>query len=95
MKDVNWNNEKNKWLQKERLISFENVKHFIESEEYIDIIEHPNQEKYPNQRIFVIEIDKYIYCVPFVESESEIFLKTIFPSRTLTKKYLKNKEVSL
>jgi len=94
MKEVNWSNEKNKWLQKERGISFENVKYFIENEEYIDIIEHPNQERYPGQRVFVIDIDEYIYCVPFAESEAEIFLKTIFPSRTLTKKYLKKKEVS-
>lgn len=94
MKDVNWSNEKNNWLKNERGISFENVKHYIENEEYLDIIEHPNKEKYPNQRIFVIDIDEYIYCVPFVENEVGIFLKTIFPSRILTKKYLKKKEVS-
>lgn len=94
MKDVNWNNEKNDWLKKERGISFEMVKYFIEKEEYIDIIEHPNKENYPNQRIFVLEIDEYIYCVPFVESETEIFLKTIFPSRAFKKEYFKKKEVS-
>jgi hypothetical protein len=92
MKDVNWNNEKNNWLRNERGISFNAVKHYIENEEYIDIIEHPNKEQYPNQRIFVIEIEQYIYCVPFVETEEEIFLKTIFPGRALTKKYLKKKE---
>jgi len=94
MKDVNWSNEKNNWLKNERGIVFENVKYYIENEDYIDIIEHPNKERYPNQRMFVIDIDEYIYCVPFVENETEIFLKTIFPSRTLTKKYLKKKEVS-
>lgn len=93
MKDVNWNNEKNDWLIKERGISFEIVRYYIENEEYVDIIEHPHRERYPNQRIFVLDIEDYIYCVPFVESETEIFLKTIFPSRSLTKKYL-NKEVS-
>jgi hypothetical protein len=93
MKDVNWNNEKNDWLRKERGVSFEIVKYYIENEEYLDIIEHPNKEDYPNQRIFVIDIDGYIYGVPFVESETEIFLKTIFPGRTLNKRYLKKKEV--
>ena len=94
MKDVNWNNEKSSLLMKERGISFEMVKYFIEREDYLDILEHPNQEKYPGQRIFVLEIDDYIYCVPFVESENEIFLKTIYPSRVLKKEYLKKKEVS-
>lgn len=89
MKEINWNNEKNDWLKQNRGISFEFVRHCIENGEYVDIIEHPNKETYPNQRIFVLEIDGYIYGVPFVENETEIFLKTVFPSRTLTKKYLK------
>lgn len=54
MKDVNWSNEKNNWLKNERGISFENIKHYIENEEYVDILEHPNKEKYPNQRMFVM-----------------------------------------
>lgn len=93
MKEVNWNIEKNDWLKKERGVSFEIVKQYIENEDYVDIIEHPQKERYPNQRVFIIDIDGYIFCVPFVENKAEIFLKTIFPSRTLTKKYLK-KEVS-
>ena len=92
MKDVNWDNEKNDWLKKERGISFEIVYHYIENEDYVDIIEHPRKEKYQNQKIFIIDIDGYIYCVPFVESETEIFLKTIFPSRAFTKKYLVKEE---
>ena len=46
-------------------------------------------EKYPNQKIFVINIDNYIWLVPFVKNEKEIFLKTAIPSRKATKKYLK------
>jgi uncharacterized DUF497 family protein len=94
MKNVDWNNEKNDWLKKERGVSFEMVKYYIENEEYLDIIDHPNKKEYPNQRIFVIDIDEYVYCVPFVENEAEIFLKTIFPSRALNKKYLKKKEAA-
>jgi len=41
--------------------------------------------------MFVIDISDYIYLVPFVESETEIFLKTIIPSRKATKQYLKEK----
>jgi hypothetical protein len=54
----------------------------------LDIIQHPNLEKYPSQRIFILEIDHYVYLVPFVENEQEIFLKTIIPSRKMKKKYL-------
>lgn len=55
----------------------------------LDVLEHPNQEKYKGQKIFVVWIDDYIYLVPFVESDDEVFLKTIIPSRKATRKYLK------
>ena len=58
----------------------------------LDVLEHPNQEKHQGQKIFVVEIDEYAYLVPFVESEGEIFLKIIIPSRKATKKYLKGSE---
>ncbi|OIO71416.1 MAG: hypothetical protein AUJ56_04235 [Zetaproteobacteria bacterium CG1_02_49_23] len=50
--------------------------------------QHPNTLKYPNQKMFVVSIEGYAYLVPFIENESEIFLKTIIPSRKATKKYL-------
>jgi hypothetical protein len=37
----------------------------------------------------VVQVDNYIYLVPFIETESDIFLKTIIPSRKATRKYLK------
>ena len=37
---------------------------------------------------FVVAVDDYAYLVPFVESEEELFLKTIIPSRKATKRYL-------
>jgi uncharacterized DUF497 family protein len=89
MKYFNWNSEKNEKLKKERGISFDDVLYYIENDKVIDIIAHPNQEKYKSQKIFVLNIDDYIYLVPFVENEQEYFLKTIIPSRKDTKKYLK------
>ena len=56
----------------------------MEKNKLLDIIRHPNTEQYPHQRIFIIEIDGYAYLIPFVESEEEIFLKTIIPSRKAT-----------
>lgn len=86
MKYFNWNPQKNKKLIKERGVSFEICLVKIENKDILDILDNPN---YPNQKIFVLEIDGYVYLVPFVENENEIFLKTIIPSRKFTKKYLK------
>ncbi len=88
MKFFKWNLEKNAQLIKERGVSFERVLHCIEREGILDIIEHPNQSRYPNQKMFIVGIEKYAYLVPFVESGTEIFLKTIIPSRKATKKYI-------
>ena len=88
MMTYTWNLEKNDWLIEERNISFEKVVFLIEKNGLLDTLRHPNHEKYPNQKMFVIEIDDYAYLVPFVESVDQIFLKTIIPSRKATKKYL-------
>ena len=76
-------------LKTERLICFEDIVLCIEMGFLLDILEHPNQEKYKGQRIFVVQVDDYAYLIPFVENEVEVFLKTIIPSRKATKKYLK------
>ncbi len=90
MKLINWNTEKNELLKKERNISFEEIVIEIINNNVVDTIDHPNQEKYPNQKVYLISINDYIYFVPFVENETEIFFKTIIPSRKETKKYKKN-----
>lgn len=87
-KIIRWNSDKNELLKKNRRISFEDIIIAFEKEKLITIIKHINQEKYPNQKIFILEINFYAYMVPFVETENEIFLKTIIPSRKFTKKYL-------
>ena len=89
MKYYSWNNEKNNHLKVERNVSFEEVVFYIERGQLLDIVEHPNQEKYGGQRIFIVNINNYPYLVPFVETEREIFMKTIIPSRKATKKYLR------
>jgi len=92
MKHYAWNNEKNRQLKAERSVSFEEVVFYIEQGQLLDIVEHPNQERYGGQRIFIIKIRDYAYLVPFVETEREIFLKTIIPSRKATKNYLRGGE---
>jgi uncharacterized DUF497 family protein len=83
-----WNEEKNELLKAERGISFERVVVAIEEGHLLDVLEHPNNEKYKNQKILVVEIEDYAVCVPFVEEENGgFFLKTLFPSRKYTKYY--------
>jgi hypothetical protein len=53
------------------------------------VIEHPNQDEYPGQKIAIMKIDDYAYLVPYVQSGEEIFLKTIIPSRKATNKYVR------
>lgn len=88
MKYFDWNRAKNALLKLERGVSFDDVVIAIQSGGVVDIIEHPNQEKYPNQKIYLVRLNDYIYLVPFVEDDDKKFLKTIVPSRKMTKIYL-------
>ena len=85
----NWNKEKNLLFKKERNLSFEQVVLHIENGDLLDIVEHPNKEKFAHQKILIVQIEDYIISVPFIDNGDERFLKTIIPSRKLTKKYLK------
>lgn len=72
----------------ERGISFEEVLSSVEQGGLLRTLQHPNKSKFPNQRIWVVKVRGYAHLVPFVESESEIFLKTIIPSRKATKQFI-------
>ncbi len=87
---IKFNEEKNELLKATRKISFEDVLIFIKEKKLLDNIAHPNK-KYARQQIYIVEIKGYIYAVPYVinTEKKEIFLKTIYPSRVLTKKYMK------
>ncbi len=89
MKYFAWNAEKNEQLKAERSISFEEVVTHIEQGAVLDILTHPNQTKYPGQRLFVVQMYNYAWLVPFVEDTDHIFLKTIMPSRKATRQYLR------
>lgn len=86
-----WNKEKNERLKTERGISFEQITMHVERGDLLDIVAHPNQSKYPNQQMLIVEINDYVYLVPFVENENGKFLKTIIPSRKATRDYLGGK----
>ena len=88
MKRFSWNAEKNETLRAERGISFEEVVFHIERGDLLEILEHPNRERFAHQKIFVVRIGDYAYLGPFMEDDESVFLKTIIPSRKATRKYL-------
>ena len=92
MKYFDWNNKKNEILKKFRGVSFEQVELAIASGDLVDRIKHPNPAKYPNQKVFLVKIENYVYSVPYVEDSEKIFLKTIIPNRKATKEYLGGKK---
>jgi hypothetical protein len=84
---IDWNEEKNELLKSTRNVSFEMVLEEIVESRILEDAPHPNHDKYPNQNIFVVKIDRYYYLLPYVYNEEMIFLKTIIPSRKMMKKY--------
>jgi uncharacterized DUF497 family protein len=92
MKVFRWDNEKNELLKNSRGVCFEQVVILMEREDILETIEHPNQNKYPGQKIATVMIDDYAYLVPYVQKSDEIFLKTIISSRKATNKYMRSKK---
>ena len=88
MKMFRWNHEKNETLKVQRNMSFEEIVLAIEADGLLDELRHPNPEKYPNQSVFVVALDNYVYLVPYVEEPDYYFLKTVIPSRKATRDYL-------
>jgi len=87
---IKFNEEKNQLLKATRKISFEVVLRAIKEKRLLDNIAHPSL-KHSHQRLYIVEIEGYVYAVPYIRNSEkrEIFLKTIYPSRELTKIYLK------
>ena len=87
-KPIRWSPKKNLELMQTRGISFEEILSSIDQGGLLMTLEHPNQGKYPNQKFWVVRLRDYAHLVPFVETEEEIFLKPIMPSRKATKQFL-------
>lgn len=88
MKYFDWSEIKNTHLKAQRSIGFEDIQATIEEGKVLADTSHPLKSKYPNQKVLIVEFDEYAYVVPYVEDDVKIFLKTIYPSRRMTKKYL-------
>ncbi len=85
-----WDETKNATLKRERGICFEDAVIAIQNGKLLAIKEHHNKLKYREQKIYIVEFNGYVYMVPFEENEKKITLKTIIPSRKMTKLYLNN-----
>lgn len=85
-----YSEEKNIVLKETRRVGFEDIIDAIESGRLLENRDHPNQKKYPGQKIFVVQVRRYAYVVPYVTDKRRkvLFLKTLFPSRQMTKKYM-------
>jgi hypothetical protein len=89
MKPFRWSHDKNQQLLAQRSIGFEAVVVAIEAGGLLDVLAHPNPGRYPHQRILVVEVNRYVHLVPYVETDDHLFLKTIIPSRKATRDYLR------
>jgi len=85
---MRWSAEKSLSLKAERGVSFEEVLSAISQGGLLCVMDHPNRTKYGHQKMLVVRVRDYAYLVPCVESDSEIFLKSIMPSRKATRQFL-------
>lgn len=81
-----WDRTKCEELRKRHGIGFEEIELAIEKEQVLANIASPNA-KYSHQRMLVVWVNNYVHAVPYVMDGDVRFLKTIFPSRALNKKY--------
>lgn len=90
---IEFSEEKNLLLKETRGICFEEVIQAIEKGNILDDLKHRDKKRYPNQRILVVKIKTYAYAVPYVvdKKKEAFFLKTVYPSRVFTKKFLRKK----
>jgi hypothetical protein len=89
MKSHRWNPQKAIEIAENAsrgFVTFEQCVIAIQEGRVLDIIVNPNR---PNQKVYVLEINRYVYAVPFVETDDYVFLKTIYPSRKLLKRYFR------
>ena len=89
MLDYIWDADKNEWLRRNRGLTFDDVVYHITHGGLLAEILHPNQERHPGQRMYVIVIDDYVYVVPFYRDGDAESLRTVYPSRKYTRDYVR------
>ncbi len=87
MPEYVWDDAKNEWLRRERGISFDDVKYRLTPRDVLDDIQHPDQERYPGQRLYIIRINNLAWVVPYRRTADHVFLYTAYPSEKFTRMY--------
>ena len=87
-----FSDQKNALLVKTRGVSFEMVIEILKSDASVKIVKSPNKSRHPDQDMFLVEINEYMYAVPFVRTQDSYCLKTIYASRKFTKLYLSKED---
>ncbi|MFH1037227.1 MAG: toxin [PVC group bacterium] len=88
MSEFDWSEEKNEHLEHTRGVCFEDVVVSIQNGGVLDVIRHLNQKRYPGQNIIVLNVEGYMWLVPYIKKTGKRFLKTIIPSRKATREYI-------
>ena len=89
---IEWSEAKNRDLMRTRGVSFQDVERALEEDRVIDVIPHWGKKRYSHQQAIVLMLNGYIHVVPCVIDSEKVFLKTIFPSRKVARKYLLDSE---
>jgi uncharacterized DUF497 family protein len=85
----NWSEAKNRFLKEHRNISFEEVVIAVQNGGLLEVIDNPSKNEHQSRQCMIVNINHYAFIVPFIMSEEEAFLTTIFPSRKFTKLFFK------
>ena len=89
MKVFNWNGEKNSKHLESRGITSGDIVDALVEKNYYRSSRTQTRRSTRIKKIFVVWVRDDCSLVPFIETEEEIFLKTIIPSRKYTKKHFK------
>ena len=79
---ISWNPVKSARLKRIRSVSFEELM----GGELLDIFDNPSRN---NQQILIIDYRGYIWAIPCIIEEQNIFLKTLYRTRKYQKIYRK------
>ena len=91
MPEYLWDPVKDEWLRRNRGMSFDDVVYHLEHGGFLADIPHPNQERHPGQRLYIVHIGDYAYVVPFYRDGHVESLRALYPSRKYTSAYLRNR----
>lgn len=83
--EFEWDKNKSRIIKQKHGKSLEEILNYIASGNVIAFMKHFNQEKYPNQRIIIVNIEGYPWVVPCEIRGNKLRLITAYRSRKFKK----------